>query len=39
MRDIPAAQVLEAVQQALAGIRPQVNEDALRPPGAPGTTS
>jgi heptosyltransferase-2 len=39
MRDIPTEQVLEAVRQALVGIQPQAAEGALRPPGAPGTTS
>jgi hypothetical protein len=39
MRNIPAEQMLEAVRQALADVRPQTDEGALRPPGAPGTTS
>ncbi len=39
MRDIPAEQVLEAVRQALANMRPQASDGALRPPGAPGTNA
>jgi len=39
MRDIPAEQVLKAVQRTLANTRPKEDEGVLRPPGSPGTTS